>query len=373
MKPLEQGIGNVLSELLQGGFGFANGGALQGGMPVPFASGGVIQSPIGFPLNARAHGNCGRARCGGDHAAGARRRWSTRSGGRAAVLWHLGDDERDDDRRRQLPALGKRRWRRCWRARSRMGSAICDVQTGSGRSRMSFHEVRFPTGISRASQGGPERRTDVVVLGSGHEERNARWADSRRNYNAGYGVRSLDDLNAVIAFFEERRGRLHGFRWRDPADWKSCPPEQMATAARSTDRDWRRRSTAVFQLSKTYGQRSRPGRASDHEARSMAVCWWRSMASTAWPGTHLRNRSCDGQRDIPAGHVPALGAAITAGFAFDVPARFDTDRLEINLQGFRHGAIPEHPDHRDTRMKTYRRRFRRTSRAVRRRCAGAGG
>ena len=31
-------------------------------------------------------------------------------------------------------------------------------------------------------------------------------------WNAGCGVKSLDDLHAVIAFFEERRGRLYGFR-----------------------------------------------------------------------------------------------------------------------------------------------------------------
>ena len=86
---------------------------------------------------------------------------------------------------------------------------------------MSFHEIRFPTTISRGAQGGPERRTDIVVLGSGYEERNSRWANSRRAYNAGYGVRSLDDLYAVTAFFEERRGRLHGFRWKDHADYKS--------------------------------------------------------------------------------------------------------------------------------------------------------
>ena len=40
-----------------------------------------------------------------------------------------------------------------------------------------FHETRFPTAISRGATGGPERRTDVVALGSGHEERNSRWAD----------------------------------------------------------------------------------------------------------------------------------------------------------------------------------------------------
>ncbi len=99
-----------------------------------------------------------------------------------------------------------------------------------------FHEIRFPTAISRAAQGGPERRTDVIVLGSGVEERNARWANSRRSYNAGYGVKSLNDLYAVIAFFEERRGRLLRLSLARPADLKSCPPEDAPTAARPADR-----------------------------------------------------------------------------------------------------------------------------------------
>lgn len=120
-----------------------------------------------------------------------------------------------------------------------------------------FHETRFPTAISRAAHGGPERRTDVVVLGSGAEERNARWADSRRSYNAGYGVKSLDDLHAVIAFFEERRGRLHGFRWRDPTDWKSCAPEGTP-AALDQPIGTGDGTTAIFQLTKTYGSAFNP-------------------------------------------------------------------------------------------------------------------
>src|SRR5262245_64460923 len=92
-----------------------------------------------------------------------------------------------------------------------------------------FHEIRFPTAIAFGARGGPERRTEIVTLGSGHEERNARWADSRRRYNAGYGVRSLDDLHAVVAFFEERRGRLYGFRWRDRIDFKSSAPGAAVT------------------------------------------------------------------------------------------------------------------------------------------------
>ena len=117
---------------------------------------------------------------------------------------------------------------------------------------MAFHEIRFPTSISKGAHGGPERRTDIVTLGSGFEERNSRWADSRRNYNAGYGVKSLDDLHAIIAFFEERRGRLHGFRWRDHADWKSCPPGRFPTALDQVIGTGDG-TLADFQLAKTYG------------------------------------------------------------------------------------------------------------------------
>ena len=41
------------------------------------------------------------------------------------------------------------------------------------------------------------------------------------------------------------------------------------------------------------------------------------------------------------GSIPAPGAAITAGFEFDVPVRFDTDQLRINLAQFAAGDIPD--------------------------------
>ena len=47
---------------------------------------------------------------------------------------------------------------------------------------MAFHEIRFPDNISRGARGGPERRTQVVELASGDEERNASWVNSRRRY-----------------------------------------------------------------------------------------------------------------------------------------------------------------------------------------------
>ena len=73
-----------------------------------------------------------------------------------------------------------------------------------------FHEVRFPLAIAFHSTGGPVRRTEIVTLGSGHEERNAVWAGSRRSFDVGSGVRTLDDLNSVIAFFEAHPARRPG-------------------------------------------------------------------------------------------------------------------------------------------------------------------
>ena len=121
---------------------------------------------------------------------------------------------------------------------------------------MAFDDVRFPTAISRGASGGPERRTDVVTTASGGEERNSRWAHSRRRYNVGYGVKTLAQLHEVISFFEGRRGRLHAFRFKDHADFKSCTPNQ--TPAR-TDQvlGTGTGSQAAFQLVKHYGAPSR--------------------------------------------------------------------------------------------------------------------
>ena len=206
---------------------------------------------------------------------------------------------------------------------------------------VNFHEVRFPTGISRASQGGPERRTDVVVLGSGHEERNARWADSRRSYNAGYGVRSLDDLNEVIAFFEERRGRLYGFRWRDALDWKSCAPSDQPGPLDQTIGTGDG-VTAAFQLVKTYGRDFAPWRREIKKPvlDSVVVA---IDGTTSEAGSQYIVDTATGVVTFIGGHAPAPGAVVSAGYAFDVPVRFDTDRLEVDIQGFRHGAIPSIP------------------------------
>lgn len=89
---------------------------------------------------------------------------------------------------------------------------------------MAFHEVQFPTDVSRNARGGPRRKVQIVTLSSGDEERNASWLNSRRAYDVAYGVRSADALAAVTRFFEARGGQLYGFRFKDWSDYKSCDP-----------------------------------------------------------------------------------------------------------------------------------------------------
>jgi len=201
---------------------------------------------------------------------------------------------------------------------------------------MTFHEIRFPTSIAFHSSGGPERKTEIVTLGSGYEERNAVWANSRRHYDVGYGVKSLDDIHAVVAFFEARCGRLYGFRFKDFSDFKSCAPGAAASpldcAIGAGD------GTAVsFALVKPYSS----GPASWTRAIVKPVA---GTVRAAVAGIEQAAFAVDTATGvITFATAPPAGAAVTAGFEFDVPVRFDTDSLAINLANFRAGEIPSIP------------------------------
>lgn len=201
----------------------------------------------------------------------------------------------------------------------------------------SFHDERFPTGISLKSTGGPQRQTQIVTLSSGHEQRNTRWADSRRHYNAGYGTRSLDDIHAVLEFFEQRSGKLYGFRWKDHADYKSCLPSK--TPDSQDQKIGQGDGTEItFQLAKTYGS----GTTSYQRTISLPVDETLAIAIDNVEQAETTDYSIDYATGIVTFvSAPATGAAITAGFEFDVPVRFDTDSIEINLAAFDAGQIPD--------------------------------
>lgn len=190
-----------------------------------------------------------------------------------------------------------------------------------------FHEASLPMPLALAASGGPERRVEVVPLASGGEARNAVWAGSRRRWEIGSAVTNFETLQALTDFFEARGGRLHGFRFRDRLDDRSGPGRAAVTPldqAIGTGNG----ETARFTLVKAYG---------DWRRRI-----WKPVSGSvrvAVDGAEVTASVDTATGVVTLAGPPDEGAAVTAGFVFDCPVRFDTDRLDVNLEAFGAGRV----------------------------------
>ncbi len=203
---------------------------------------------------------------------------------------------------------------------------------------MAFHQTRFPLDVSLGARGGPERLTEVVTLASGAEERNSRWANSRRRYDAGYGIKSLADMQAVLAFFEERRGRFHSFLWRDGLDFSSSAPEVSVSP---TDQSVGTGDGTItqFQLTKRYGSSFDPY---DRAITKPVAASLRVALDGVEISSSLYSLN-DLTGVVTFDTAPGPGVAIAAGFEFDIPVRFENDHLNIELTGFDAANAPSVP------------------------------
>lgn len=280
---------------------------------------------------------------------------------------------------------------------------------------MSFLEIRFPTEISYGASGGAEFSTDVTVLGSGFEQRNARWATPRAQWNVATAIKSSVELDQVFDFFRVAKGRLNGFRWKDWMDFKST--EDMLAAISATDQNIGTgdNTTKIFQVKKNYtfgpNTVARDIKKLVTATTTIAVAgnavgnwsadentglitfsirhsktgtdlamvnisgstWEIESTSTDLSGfivgegvqvagfansqnntsasevfiitqvssTSLRFVSADPTAELAGQSVtvnsnaaPLTGQDVTAGFEFDVPARFETDLMQAEAQGF---------------------------------------
>lgn len=188
-----------------------------------------------------------------------------------------------------------------------------------------FHEVQFPTDISYGSAGGPEFSTEVVELGNGAEQRNINWAYSRERWNVAYGIKAQEDLDALMSFFYARRGRAHGFRFKNHADYQ-------ATGVELTEGD------DGWQLAKVYT-------SGLYTYTRKIVKPVQDSVTVYIDGTPLENSAGDpegwsidletGIITFESGNEPGSGETVTVDFEFDVPVRFDTDHLPQSLETYR--------------------------------------
>lgn len=202
---------------------------------------------------------------------------------------------------------------------------------------MSFHEVSFPLRLALGATGGPMRRTDIVNLSNGRENRNQRWRNARRRYEVGSAIKTLDDLYSVLEFFEARRGQLYGFRFRDPLDYRSGKPSEPITAT-DVELGLGSGDEAEFQLVKYYGDAESRFRRAIEKPRENSLLV--AVDGTVADSETYALDDTTGIIRFTEGHIPDNGAVVTAGFEFDVPVRFDVAQIEINLSHFQAGQVP---------------------------------
>ncbi|MCY4505057.1 MAG: DUF2460 domain-containing protein [Hyphomicrobiales bacterium] len=189
-----------------------------------------------------------------------------------------------------------------------------------------FHDVRLQDALKVGAGGSAGFSTQLMTTASGFEHRNARWFAPRRRYEVYIGTRPLSELRRLQSFFLERCGRLHGFLWRDIIDYRSrafrAPLANDQTMKRLSDdgRVW-----AFFKGLKSPPRLKRLRRIFKPVASSVLLAHNRVPI----PPEQYVVHAAHGVIAFHAGHYRTEG--VTAGFEFDVPVRFDTDRLEIRM------------------------------------------
>lgn len=195
-----------------------------------------------------------------------------------------------------------------------------------------FHEIRFPPKIAYGSEGGPQFSTDIVTLASGYERRNQNWTYPREVWNVAYGVNDLASLQVLVEFFYARRGRAIGFRFQNPDDHEAIDQELAPAGGGETH----------FQLVKNY---SSAGMLSGLEPSDGSEILSRKITKPVPDTVHVYVDSSevaaeDFTVDYETGIVtfdtaPSSGEVVSATFDFDIPVRFDTDHLPLNLADYK--------------------------------------
>jgi uncharacterized protein (TIGR02217 family) len=191
-----------------------------------------------------------------------------------------------------------------------------------------FHDVRFPPDISYGASGGPGNMTTVVTTVSGHERRNSNWAAARGRWNVAHGLKKREQVAELIAFFRARRGRAYGFRFKDWTDYQGLA--QLIGTGNG--------SLKTFQLVKNYASGGTIETRTITKPVAGTVKVYRDGA-LATNGVSVNTAS--GLVTFSA--APVAGVVVTADYEFDVPARFDSDQMDITIETYALGSWGQIP------------------------------
>ena len=211
---------------------------------------------------------------------------------------------------------------------------------GNDDAMLAFDDVSYPLALGLDAKVAPEFSTAITITASGFERRTSVWGNALLRFDVGPGVRSEADMGELIAFFRARRGAARGFRLTDPSDWSS---NGMSGTPTATDQAIGTGDgvTASFPLIKSYGAAGASGdavqtrRITRPQAGSVVVSLNGVATSTGW--------TLNAGGVITFTTAPATGVVVSAGFLFDVPVRFEQDKLDIACTAFNASDVPSIP------------------------------
>lgn len=186
---------------------------------------------------------------------------------------------------------------------------------------MAFDNVRLPEDVERGAQGGPAFQTSVVALGTGREQRNVDWSAQRCSFDISYGIQYKEDFVSVVKFFYARLGKARGFRFKDWSDFEAVN-EQIGVGDGSNK---------IFQLVKNYTSLVQYQRKITRPVSGTVTVLVDGVVEPFGVNVNTGVVTFD--------TAPADEAVITASFEFDVPVRFDSDKLNLDIKTFEAAAI----------------------------------
>lgn len=186
-----------------------------------------------------------------------------------------------------------------------------------------FIDVEFPRNISEGSSGGPTFNTTVFTAASGAEQRNVLWQNARAKYDVAQGIRDKEDMDEILKFFYNVKGKATGFRFYDWSDFDVT--NQVIGVGTG--------SQTAFQIVKTYTL------GANTYTRVINKVVPDTLTAMTLNGTPVLSSTYSVDNNtglVTFNSAPAGGVTVGVAYCeFHVPVRFDTDEMPISLEAFR--------------------------------------
>jgi uncharacterized protein (TIGR02217 family) len=193
-----------------------------------------------------------------------------------------------------------------------------------------FNEFVFPDDISYGAINTAKFSTDIVIVQSGKEKRNANWLDALHEYDVSHNVKTEEETQQLKALFMQSRGPLIGFRFKDWSDFQVTVNNCLTNEDNIT--------TAIFQCFKEY---EFFGGSASYKRKIVKLV---DTTFKLYKDAVLQTEITDYTVDYNAGLVTIISfdalAVYTFETEFDVPVRFNNDQASISIDEYKSYSFP---------------------------------